>query len=113
MAARATRPGPDPGPDPSSVPAAQPARGADPAPARRPGPGTSVGRTIGGILVGFDEQVWRRQPPAQERVEQVDRLGTVVSGAGLTVTLPETARPSADSILIGTAGGADEDEPAT
>ncbi len=55
-------------------------------PRRRSAP---VGSTIGGILVGFDEQVWRRQPPAQERVGQVDRARTIVAPSGLTVELPE------------------------
>jgi hypothetical protein len=54
---------------------------------RRSGP--SVGTTIGGILVGFDEQVWRRQPPAHERVQQVDRAMTVVTPGGLTIELPD------------------------
>lgn len=49
----------------------------------------SVGQTIGGILVGFDEQVWSRRPPAQERVQQIDRLGTVVTPSGLTIRLPD------------------------
>ena len=54
---------------------------------RRRGP--SVGTTIGGILVGFDEQVWRRQPPAHELVQQVDRSMTVVAPGGLTIELPD------------------------
>ncbi|HSG85325.1 MAG TPA: hypothetical protein VLA23_03220 [Candidatus Limnocylindrales bacterium] len=45
--------------------------------------------TIGGILAGFDEQVWRRQPPAQERVARVDRAGAIATPGGLTITLPE------------------------
>ena len=54
-----------------------------------------IGHTIGGILVGFDEQVWRHQPPAQERVTEVDRLGTVVTPSGLTIELPDGG-PSRD-----------------
>lgn len=50
---------------------------------------SSVPQTIGGVLVGFDEQVWNRRPPAQERAEQVDRLGTVVGSGTLTIVLPE------------------------
>ena len=51
--------------------------------------GQGIGQTIGGVLVGFDEQVWRRQPPARERVAAVDRLRTVVAPSGLTIELPE------------------------
>lgn len=68
-----------------------------------------IGHTIGGILVGFDEQVWRRQPPAQERVAEVDRLGTVVTPSGLTIELPDGG-PSRDdgegtSRSLGSAAG--------
>lgn len=55
---------------------------------RRP---ASVGQTIGGVLVGFDEQVWRQTPPAQERVEKVDRVRTVSAANGLTIELPTEA----------------------
>ncbi len=51
--------------------------------------GRSIPQTIGGVLVGFDEQTWSRRPPAQERVEQVGRLATVVMPGGLTIELPE------------------------
>lgn len=68
-----------------------------------------IGHTIGGILVGFDEQVWRRQPPAQERVAEVDRLGTVVTPSGLKIELPDGG-PSRDdgegtSRSLGSAAG--------
>jgi len=53
--------------------------------------GSSVAQTIGGVLVGFDEQVWSRHPPAQEQVGQVDRARTVVVPGGLTVELPAEA----------------------
>jgi hypothetical protein len=72
--------------------------GVDPDPAGRPpgrdgarGRSPGLASTIGGVLVGFDEQVWRRQPPAQERVGQVDRARTVVAPSGLTIELPEGA----------------------
>jgi hypothetical protein len=55
--------------------------------ARRRKPAT-VGQTIGGVLVGFDEQVWRNAPPAQERVEQTDRVQSVVAANGLTIEMP-------------------------
>jgi hypothetical protein len=49
----------------------------------------SIGQTIGGVLVGFDEQVFGRRPPGQEIVEQIDRLRSVSPGSGLTIELPE------------------------
>jgi hypothetical protein len=52
-----------------------------------------VGHTIGGILVGFDEQVLRRLPPAQEVVAQVDRARTVVPGTGLIIEFPDPSMP--------------------
>ena len=70
-------------------------------PARR-SKGQGVGQTIGGILVGFDEQVWRRQPPAQERVVAVDRLHTVVARSGLAIDLPD------DTLVGGTPDGPGE-----
>lgn len=50
--------------------------------------GGGVAQTIGGVLVGFDEQAWSRRPPAQERVEQEDRTRTVVVLGGPTIELP-------------------------
>jgi hypothetical protein len=52
----------------------------------------SVGQTIGGVLVGFDEQVLGRRPPGQEIVVQVDRLHSVSPAAGLTVDHPDDVR---------------------
>jgi len=60
--------------------------------ARRPR-GPSITQTIGGVLVGFDEQVLRRRPPAQERVEQVDRALTVAAPNGIIVALPAPLGP--------------------
>ncbi len=65
--------------------------------ARRRRPAT-VGQTIGGVLVGFDEQVWRNAPPAQERVEQADRVRSVVAASGLTIEMPAAmAEAAADA----------------
>lgn len=55
----------------------------------RPKKGRGAGQTIGGILVGFDEQVWRQRPPARELVVTVDRLGTVTTPSGLMIDLPD------------------------
>jgi hypothetical protein len=58
---------------------------------------TPVGHSIGGILVGFDEQVLRRRPPGQEVVAQVDRARTIVPRAGLVIELPDPADEVVDT----------------
>jgi len=81
--------------------------------ARRPRD-ASIRRAIGGVLVRFDEQVWRQRPPAQERVEQVDRVLTVVATGGMTVHLPRSLdQPrSASSETPDHADGVSGDAPA-
>jgi aldose 1-epimerase len=67
----------------------------------------SVGQTIGGILVGFDQQIFRTTPPVNELVAKGDRLAPVAASGGGTmrVGLPgdptrlENAEPAADSGL--------------
>ena len=55
----------------------------------KPRPPTgSVGQSIGGALVGFDEQVFGRQPPGGEVHEQIDRTHTISASQGLTIELP-------------------------
>jgi hypothetical protein len=56
---------------------------------RRKGP--SGAQTIGGILAGFDGQVFRTTPPPHELVRKGDRLPAIPSGDGgmLIVELPE------------------------
>lgn len=74
---------------------------------RRGGP--PVGETLGGILAGFDQQVLRRQPPAQELVLK----GSPVRGlAGddpgdLVIELPD--RESGDVGGPGGQGGEGEE----
>lgn len=49
-----------------------------------------VGETIGGIIVGFDQQIFRDLPPAHELVQKsqpVRRLSG--QGAGLEVVFPD------------------------
>lgn len=53
-------------------------------------PRTGVATTIGGILVGFDEQVWSRRPPAQEQVVRTDRATRATAPHGWTIELPPT-----------------------
>ncbi len=139
MAARDAQPGPDPRlgnpeaePASPSEPATEPDAAAEPATGSEPPAAVaspdeqrslprraqraSVGQTIGGILVGFDEQVWSRRPPAQERVQQIDRLGTVVTPTGLTIRLPdetgaaeEATEAAEPATAIAPPGGAEED----
>ena len=56
---------------------------------RRKGP--SGAQTIGGILAGFDGQVFRTTPPPHELVRKGDRLPSIPAGDGgtLIVKLPE------------------------
>ena len=49
-----------------------------------------VGETIGGILVGFDQQIFRDLPPAQELVQKSRPLrGLVGLGDGREVVFPD------------------------
>ena len=49
-----------------------------------------VGETIGGILVGFDQQIFRDLPPAQELVQQSRPLrGVVGLGDGRDMVFPD------------------------
>jgi hypothetical protein len=67
---------------------------------RRKGP--SGAQTIGGILAGFDGQVFRTTPPPHELVRKGDRLPAIPAGDGglLIVELPddhpEPARPTSE-----------------
>jgi hypothetical protein len=48
-----------------------------------------VGETIGGILVGFDQQIFRDLPPAQELVQKARPLrGLIGLGDGREVVFP-------------------------
>ena len=65
---------------------------------RKPGPG--VGQAIGGILVGFDHQVFRSTPPPHELVQKGKRLPAVPAEGGgtLTIGLPgEDAAPPGEA----------------
>ena len=55
-----------------------------------------VGETIGGILVGFDQQIFRDLPPAQELVQQSRPLrGVVGLGDGRDIVFPDDDPESA------------------
>lgn len=53
---------------------------------------TSVAQTMGGVLFGFEQQVWRTAPPPQELVHHARRDAAVPAGDGtlLTIELPPT-----------------------
>jgi len=45
----------------------------------------SVGQSIGGILVGFDQQIFRTTPPTNELIAKGDRLAPVAASGGGTM----------------------------
>ena len=53
--------------------------------------GGSVGQSIGGIIVGFDQQIFRTTPPVNELVAKGAplRAGAAAGGGTLTVGLPD------------------------
>ena len=53
--------------------------------------GESVGQSIGGIIVGFDQQIFRTTPPVNELVAKGAplRAGAAAGGGTLTVGLPD------------------------
>ena len=53
--------------------------------------GAGVCQTIGSVLAGFDQQVFRTTPPPHEQVKKGDRLPAVPSerGGTLSIDLPE------------------------
>ena len=59
--------------------------------AKRKKASDGVGQTIGGILAGFDGQVFRTTPPPHELVRKGDRLPAIPAddGGTLIIELPE------------------------
>jgi hypothetical protein len=57
---------------------------------KKPG---SIGGTIGGILVGFDQQIFRTTPPVSELVAKGTPLRAVAADDGgiLSVEMPDDA----------------------
>ncbi|HEV8404057.1 MAG TPA: hypothetical protein VGQ31_13585 [Candidatus Limnocylindrales bacterium] len=49
--------------------------------------GQSIGQSIGGILVGFDQQIFRTTPPTNELVAKGDRLAPVAASGGGTISV--------------------------
>ena len=60
--------------------------------------GESVGQTIGGIIVGFDQQIFRTTPPVNELVAKGTPLRAVAASGGGTVTvgMPGDPEPEPD-----------------
>ena len=58
-------------------------------------PGRPVGETIGGILVGFDQQILRNLPPAHELVEKSRPVRGLSGEDGeLEVVFPDEVAPA-------------------
>jgi aldose 1-epimerase len=55
----------------------------------------SVGQSIGGMLVGFDQQIFRSTPPVKEMVAKGDRLAPVAASGGGTMRVGLPGDPSA------------------
>lgn len=80
-------------------------------------PRRPVGETIGGILVGFDQQIFRDLPPAQELVQQSRPLrGLVGLGDGREIVFPDeqsdAIAPEVDAADQPAEAAAPEDAPA-
>ena len=55
--------------------------------------GRPLGETIGGILVGFDQQILRNLPPAHELVEKSRPVrGLSGQDGGLEIVFPDDSR---------------------
>jgi aldose 1-epimerase len=55
----------------------------------------SVGQTMGGMLVGLDQQIFRTTPPVNEMVAKADRLAPVPASGGGTMRIGLPGDPSA------------------
>lgn len=61
--------------------------------AKRKRKGSGLAQSMGGILAGFDQQVFRTTPPPHELVQKGTRLPAVPAddGGTLTIELPDDA----------------------
>jgi hypothetical protein len=102
-------------PDPADTPESpDPADPADPAPdpeepgnAPRARKRQSLGQSIGGVLFGFEQQVWRNVPPPHELVHHARPDDPVPAGDGgfMTLEMPAPLAPA------GPAAGDDSGRP--
>jgi hypothetical protein len=58
--------------------------------------GQPIGQTIGGIIVGFDQQIFRTTPPVNELVAKGTPLRAVAASGGGMVTVGMPGDPEAD-----------------
>ena len=87
---------------------------APPKPKKRKG--ATMAQTMGGVLFGFEQQVWRTAPPPQEVVHHARPDASVPAGDGsfLTITMPDDLRPAQDDDAAeanDTASEPDDEEP--
>src|SRR6478672_6147824 len=61
----------------------------------------SVGQTIGGMLVGLDQQIFRSTPPVNEMVAKGDRLAPVAASGGGTISVGLPGDPAASDAAPG------------
>lgn len=88
--------GPDPGgpdPDPEPVPDPEPRAGTPGSTGRRRK--GSVSQSIGGVLFGFEQQVWRTAPPPEELVRHArpDAPIPAADGTLVTISMPDDVAP--------------------
>ena len=78
---------------------------------RKKGPG--IAQTMGGILAGFDQQVFRTTPPPHELVQKGARLPAVPAEGGgtLNIELPEDAVAEAGDVATDAATDPPTDPP--
>ena len=62
--------------------------------------GRSVGQTVGGVIVGFDQQVFRTTPPPSELVAKAAPLKAVAASGGGTVTVGLPGDPATPGVVI-------------
>ncbi len=55
----------------------------------------SVSQSIGGMLVGFDQQIFRTTPPVNELIAKADRLAPVAAAGGGTMRIGLPGDPAA------------------
>lgn len=60
--------------------------------------GRPIGETLGGMIVGFDQQIFRTLPPPHELVQKGAPVGglTGEDGGDLEVVFPDDAAPAVD-----------------
>jgi aldose 1-epimerase len=66
--------------------------------------GESIGQSIGGIIVGFDQQIFRTTPPVNELVAKGTPLRAVAASGGGTVTVGMPGDPPPDVLRLSAPG---------